>query len=102
MVSAEDVHSLLTALSSSFVKISTPFYITKAKESQLKSLHTSRLRRKAFDCLLFDYDEEFCSDVARIKVLQARQKFLCDCHDTHLVDKLNTTLDQLVGCKYCL
>lgn len=73
MVSKEDVSSLLLTLANSFVSISTSTYMTKAKKGQLKRKHAQRLHRRAFDCLLFDYDDEFSLEVANRRVEEAKR-----------------------------
>ncbi|XP_067928455.1 uncharacterized protein [Watersipora subatra] len=77
MVSTEDVPSLLTALSSSFINIPDHLYITRATKAKVEHRYTHVLRRRAFDCLLFDYDEEFSSSIAEERLREGSLMISC-------------------------
>ena len=95
MVSTESVYSLITELSGTFAHASTPFYTTKAKKRQLLKKQTDHLRRRAFDCLLFDYDEEF-SDVEDSQIEQARCAVAPNYYPAHISEKFQDNLDKFI------
>lgn len=96
-MTSPNVLELVTKLCESFISVSTPFYTTRAEIKQIEEKHCRSLRSKAFDRLLFSYDEEFNVNAVRDQAEHVKLPSNNDAFDDVTASRLNTTLQQLLG-----
>lgn len=97
MGTADDIPSLLAQLCQSFVPTHSKYYVTQAQRRKQQQRHAKKLRRKAWDCLLFDYDEAYSHEKAVELLDGINTKIASNCYDLEDTIKLQKAIDHYHG-----